>query len=76
MKKHLLAVFERAGWTFAQAFAAALTVSNAAHFDVNALKVAAVAGGYSVAKYVMVLAGQYTDSKPAASSPAPQPPVH
>lgn len=53
----LVDLLERGGWTFVQAFAAALTVGNLT--DAGALKLAAVAGGYAVLKYLGVKANQY-----------------
>lgn len=62
MKKHLVNVAERAGATFAQAFLAALTVGS--FTDLSAVRLAAVAGGYSVAKYLLVLANQFLNASP------------
>jgi uncharacterized membrane protein (GlpM family) len=62
VKRHLVNVGERAGATFAQAFLAALTVGS--FTDVSAVRLAAVAGGYSVAKYLLVLANSYLGTQP------------
>lgn len=67
MKKALVDVAERAGWTFVQAFAAALTVGS--FTDVSALRLAGIAGAYSVVKYLGVQANAYL------AKPAPAPPV-
>ena len=56
MKHHLIDVGDRASATFAQAFLAALTVGS--FTDLNALKLAGIAGGYSVAKYLLVQANE------------------
>lgn len=54
MKKYVIDVAERAAATFAQAFLAALTVGS--FTDVSAVKLAAVAAAYAVAKYLLVVA--------------------
>lgn len=63
---------ERAGATFAQAFLASVTLGHTvvpALTDLVALKVAAVAGGYAVAKYLIVSANTWLGSTPAATPP-------
>lgn len=61
MKKSLVDVAERAGATLVQSFAAALTLGSAT--DLQAFKVAAIAGGYAVVKFLGIKANQYL-SKP------------
>jgi FMN-dependent NADH-azoreductase len=53
---------ERAGATFAQAFLAVITVGS--FTDLKALKVAAVAGGYALAKFALVRANAYLSAAP------------
>jgi hypothetical protein len=67
---------ERAGATFAQGFLAAVTLGGVLGHDLNALKIGGVAGGYSVAKYLLVKANGYLRT-PAATAPAgaPTPPA-
>jgi hypothetical protein len=62
MKRRLIDAAERAAATFAQAFLAALTVQS--FTDVNALELAAVAAGYAVAKYLLVLANEFLAQPP------------
>jgi len=52
---------ERAGWTFVQSFAAALTLGTLT--DLAALKLAGIAGGYAVLKYLGTRANAYLDGK-------------
>lgn len=66
-KKTLVDLAERAGWTFAQAFAAALTIGS--FTDLHALKLAAVAGAYAIVKWLGVKANSYLGSTP------PKPPT-
>lgn len=56
-RRALIDIAERAGWTFCQSFAAALTIGS--FTDLNALRLAAVAGGYSVMKWLGVKAQSY-----------------
>jgi FMN-dependent NADH-azoreductase len=60
---------DRVGATFAQAFLAVITVGS--FTDLKALKVAAVAGGYAVAKYLFTASKLYLSRTPdpAAASP-------
>ncbi len=56
---------ERAGATFAQAFLAAVTLGHTvtpAVTDLRALELAAIAGGYAVAKYLLVQANAFLNS--------------
>ena len=53
---------ERALATFAQAFLAAVTLGTTTKLD--DLKLAAIAGGYSVGKLLLVKANQFLSSKP------------
>jgi len=69
LKRHLVNVAERSGATFAQAFLAALTLGSLT--DASAVRLAAVAGSYAVAKYLLVLANAYLGSEPASSPDAP-----
>lgn len=55
----LIDLTERAGATFAQTFLAAITVSESGLTDLPALKIAAVAGAYAVAKFLLVKANAY-----------------
>ena len=64
-RKTVVDLGERAGATFAQAFLAALTLGKIT--DLGALKIAAVAGGYAVAKYALVKANAYL-AKPDATA--------
>ena len=83
MKKKLVDLFDRAGATFAQAFLAAVTLGTLT--DVNALKLAGIAGAYAVAKYLLVEANKYLDKpegepvvvigNPPEQLPAPPPPA-
>lgn len=59
MKKKLIDVGERTLATFAQSFLAILIADQTGVTQLTALKVAAVAGGLAVAKYLMVVASQY-----------------
>jgi hypothetical protein len=71
MKRRLVDLAERAGATFAQAFLAAITVDSSGITQVDALKVAAVAGAYSVAKFLLGEANAYLkrqESAPATPS--------
>lgn len=61
-KYTLVDVAERAGATFAQAFLAALTIGS--FTDLHALKLAAVAGGYSVGKFLLVKANAFLGVAP------------
>src|SRR5438128_2251114 len=56
---NLLDLTERAGATFAQAFLATITVDATGITQIDALKVGAVAGGYAVAKFLMVKVNEY-----------------
>lgn len=72
-KKHLVDLAERAGATFAQAFLASITVGTVVHItEIRALEVGGVAGAYSVAKYLLVVANTWLANHPAN---APTPPV-
>ena len=62
-KRAVVDLAERTTATFAQAFLAAVTVGKVT--DLSAVKVAGVAGGYAVAKYLLVAANRYL-GKPAA----------
>jgi hypothetical protein len=65
--KSFVDLLERAGWTFAQAFFAVI-VANEAGVGLDALKVAGIAGGMAVAKFILVKADEYQrkDSLPQA----------
>lgn len=69
MKRTLIDLADRAGATFAQAFLAAITVDASGIAQVDALKVAAVAGGFAVAKFALIQANAYL------ARPVPEPPV-
>jgi Putative lactococcus lactis phage r1t holin len=62
-RNNLVDIAERAGWTFVQAFAAALTLGS--FTDIGALKLAAIAGGFSVVKFLGVKANSYLAVPPA-----------
>lgn len=62
----LLDLIERAGATFAQAFLASITVDATHITQVDALKVGAVAGAFSVAKYLLVRVNAFLSSHPTA----------
>lgn len=71
MKKKLIDIAERAGATFAQAFLAIETADQANITQLGALKVAAVAGAYAVAKFLLIEANAYLRTSP----PPPAPPA-
>lgn len=77
MKTKLLDLAERAGATFLQAFLAAETIDQTQITQVSALKLAAVAGAFSVAKYVLVQTSAYLATTPtvAAITTPPTAPV-
>lgn len=58
-KKDFVDLGERVGATFAQAFLASVTVNVSGITEVDALKVAAIAGAYSVAKFLLVKANAF-----------------
>lgn len=64
MKRTIIDLAERTGATFAQAFLAVVTIGTT--IDLDALKVAGVAGGYAVAKYLLVVANRYLAQPPSA----------
>lgn len=77
-KKTLVDMAERAGATFAQAFLAAITVDASGIAQVDALKVAAVAGAYAIAKYLLTQANGYLAAPappPPTEAPQPEPPI-
>jgi hypothetical protein len=78
MKRKLVDLVERAGATFAQAFLAVITVDATGITQLDALKVAGVAGAYAVAKYALTQANAYLGSTPGLSpaelATAPPPP--
>lgn len=53
----LVDVAERAGWTFVQAFAAAVTIGTLT--DVAAVKLAGIAGAFAVLKFMGTKASEY-----------------
>lgn len=63
----LIDVAERAGATFAQAFLAAVTLGSTT--DLSAAKLGAVAGGYAVAKYLLVKAQAFLASPDPTATP-------
>lgn len=75
-KKTLIDLAERSLATFAQAFLASVTIGHTvvpAITDLRALELAAVAGGYSVGKFLLVKANAYlanANAAPKASGPA------
>lgn len=79
MKAALVDLLERAGATFAQAFLASITINATGVAQVEALKVAALAGGFAVAKFLLVKANEYLKARevefhihpPAPSSDLP-----
>lgn len=64
-KRSLIDLAERAGATFAQAFLAAVTLGSVT--DIHAAKLAAVAGGYAVGKFLLVKANAFLAKPPAAT---------
>jgi len=56
-RKLLIDLLERTGATFGQAFLASVTLGTTT--DLGALKIGLVAGGYAVAKYLLVKANAY-----------------
>lgn len=67
MNKHILVdLAERAGATFAQAFLAIETADQANIAQVGALKTAAYAGAFAVAKFLFVKASGFLAAKQAA----------
>lgn len=65
MKAKFLDLAERAVATFVQAFLAAETIDQTQLTQVSALKVAAVAGAFSVAKFLLVQTSAYLAATPA-----------
>jgi hypothetical protein len=63
-KVHLVSVVERSVSTFAFSFLGLITATNMS--DPTAMKAAALAGGFSVAVYLRVVAGSYLASTPDA----------
>jgi len=66
-KTTLIDVSERALATFAQTFLAAVTLGHTvtpALTDLRALELAAVAGAYAVAKYLLVVANAFLAASP------------
>ncbi len=69
-KATLIDLAERSLATFAQAFLAAVTLGHTvtpAITDLRALELAAIAGAYAVAKYLMIAANTFLGSSPAAT---------
>jgi hypothetical protein len=69
IQKKLVDLAERTGATFAQAFLAAITVDATGITQVSALKVAAVAGGYAVAKFLLLETRAYLASPEPPAAP-------
>lgn len=66
MKARLIDLAERSFATFWQAFGALLIADSTGITQVSALKVAAVAGGLAVVKYLSLQAGNFLKTPPAA----------
>lgn len=74
MKKKLIDLLDRAGATFAQAFLAVLVADASGITQPEALKVAAVAGGFAVAKWLLAQASKYLENAEKEYVP-PRPPA-
>jgi hypothetical protein len=73
-KKTLVDIAERSLATFAQAFLASVTLGHSvvpAITDLRALELGAIAGGYSVGKYLLVKANAYLAKPEPAAIPEP-----
>jgi hypothetical protein len=64
MKRKIIDLAERTGATFAQAFLAAETVDQTKLTQVDALKLASIAGAFAVAKYFLAEAKLYLARHP------------
>lgn len=71
----LVDLLERTAATFAQAFLAIETVDQAGITQLSALKTAGVAGGYAVAKYLLVRANAFLGPNVAEITAADTTPV-
>jgi hypothetical protein len=69
-RKTLVDLVERAGATFAQAFLAIEVADQANIAQVGALKTAAYAGAFAVAKYALVKANSFIGANPTQPPPA------
>jgi Putative lactococcus lactis phage r1t holin len=65
IRNRLIDLAERTAATFAQAFLAVLIADESGVTQLTALKVAAVAGGLAVAKYLLVYANAVLGNPPA-----------
>ena len=67
-KLTIIDLLERAGATFAQAFLAVLVVNQGNLTQLTALETAAVAGGFAVAKFLLVKASAFLEQAPPSGS--------